>query len=302
MTVENEKPEAVGWEVVPDTEVETQEQNPAKVEAEKPQVPEQGKEFGKRAEQRIRQLVKRAKTAEELAAAAQAKIGEFEAELNQAREAIARINQGAGQASREQVQSQYLAARQKLLTAKEAGDSRGEVEAIEAMTQAQARWNQVQAPPAAPAKPKEESRQVQQAPQVHPQAQKWIDAASWWEEDDVARGAAIAVAQKLERQGLDPDDDEYYEELDKVLSKKFPEHYAQGGEVEEKPVQRPKQTVAGGSRTSGQPDSRVKVKLTEGQVKMAQRLGLPVEVYAEEVRKYNEAKGGPMEVTIRKRS
>jgi len=75
-------------------------------------------------------------------------------------------------------------------------------------------------------------------------------------------------------------------------------------EDEEEAQERPKkQVVAGGSRVAATVGSRQKVKLTEGQVKMAEKLGVPIEVYARNLARLDASKRadgtyGPVEIDV----
>ena len=78
------------------------------------------------------------------------------------------------------------------------------------------------------------------------------------------------AAVMLKKEGYDPSSDEYYAEVDRRMRESFPTKF----EEEEKP----KQVVAGVRRATKNTSN--KVRLTEGQIAMAQRLGVPQEEYA----------------------
>ena len=82
----------------------------------------------------------------------------------------------------------------------------------------------------------------------------------------------------MEEDGFNPTSDEYYEEIDKRIRKEFP-HKFNG---EEKASNKPVQTVASASRTSG--TGRKTVRLTPSQVAIAKKLGVPLEEYAKYVK------------------
>jgi hypothetical protein len=307
MTEENK----VLWEVEEEAPAAVSKQEEVKAEEAKP---DPQKEYGKRAEQRIRQLVRKAKTAEENARAAAERAAKLEEDLGSLKETVSKLQQGTVAQTREQLQSAYASARARYVAAREAGNTAEEVAASEAMQDARIRWaTSGQVPQAQPRKEErqfEEEQPQRQQGGVHPRAKSWIDGKDWWETDPVARGAAIAVAQKLDAEGWDPDDDAYYEEVDRLLKPKFPEHYG----VEDKPEKRleedaPKarvaQTVAGGSRTSATSGNPNKVKLTPNEVKLANKMRIPLEVYAQEKFKMQQATTSdgrvlPVEITTRR--
>lgn len=291
MTEENK----VLWEVeeepakaAPETEAKETE----KAEGEKP---DPQKEFGKRAEQRIRQLVRKAKTAEETAREAAARAARFEEELGAVKEIVARLQQGGVAQTKEALQQKYTTARARYLQAREAGNTADEVAAMEQMQQAQTQWVTMQSAPAAPAQNREEKREERkpEGQGLNPKAKAWIDGKEWWETDPIARGAAIAVASKLDAEGWDPDDDGYYEEVDRLMTGRFPDLYGVK-ETEKKPAPKAeeapvRQTVAGGSRTSQTQGGPTKVRLTASELKLAQKMRITPERYAAEKLKMQQA-------------
>ena len=71
-------------------------------------------------------------------------------------------------------------------------------------------------------------------------------------------------------EGYNPSSEEYYSELDKRIGESFPQE-----------TTRPKQTVAGVSKS---PSSPKKVRMNQNQIAMARKLGVPLEEYAKYVR------------------
>lgn len=291
------------WEVVDekpaDKETQPAETNQAEASTEQPA---QEEKKDTRFDRRIRSLVRRAKTAEEHLAAANERASKFEDELGQLRETVTRMQAGNVQNVRQSIEREYVAARERLRAAKEAADPAAEVAATEAMLRAQSQWNNLPRENVVrDTPPKEAERpQPQQARQddMHPKVKEWINSRDWWETDDVAKAAAIAIAGRLEREGeLTADDDEYYATIDRQLAKRFPELYP-----EAKTKEAPRQTVSGGSRVSQTNDGRTKVALTKSQLDFASKLGLTPEQYALEVKKMSDAtqngRVGPIEITV----
>lgn len=106
--------------------------------------------------------------------------------------------------------------------------------------------------------------------QVDPKALRWAQTNSWFGTDVAMTGAAYSIDAQLKKEGYDPSSDEYYAEVDRRMRESFPTKF----EEEEKP----KQVVAGVRRATKNTSN--KVRLTEGQIAMAQRLGVPQEEYA----------------------
>ena len=97
--------------------------------------------------------------------------------------------------------------------------------------------------------------------------------------------AAFGIHKKLiEDEGFDPESDEYYSELDRRIRREFPQKFSGSGK-------RAAQTVAGVSRGgSASPARGKKVRLTPTQVSIANRLGVPLEKYAEYVKEWRNVR------------
>jgi hypothetical protein len=89
---------------------------------------------------------------------------------------------------------------------------------------------------------------------------------------------AYDIHNKLVQEGIDPTDDEYYNQIDKRIRQEFPHKFSDGGEVNKPKTQK----VASAVRTS--PSGRRTVKLTPSQVAIAKKLGVPLEEYAKHVK------------------
>ncbi len=85
----------------------------------------------------------------------------------------------------------------------------------------------------------------------------------------------------VEKEGYDPQSDEYYEEIDKRLRVEFPQKF---DKVADNTTERakPAQTVASARRPAST-GRRKTVKLTPSQVAIAKRLGVPLEEYAKQL-------------------
>jgi len=79
-------------------------------------------------------------------------------------------------------------------------------------------------------------------------------------------------------EGYDPSSEEYYSELDRQLIDAFPDM--------KKSTAKPKQVVASVSRAPSSPNN--KVSLSNSQMAMARKLGVPLEEYAKFVRNAND--------------
>ena len=105
--------------------------------------------------------------------------------------------------------------------------------------------------------------------QVDPKALRWAQSNPWFGKDVAMTGAAYSIDAQLKTEGFDPSSDEYYAEVDRRVKESFPHKFEE---------QKPKQVVAGVRR--GTKNTTNKVRLSESQLAMAQRLGVPPEEYA----------------------
>jgi hypothetical protein len=105
--------------------------------------------------------------------------------------------------------------------------------------------------------------------------------------------AALAVDAELKAEGYSTTDDEFYEEIDRRMQENFPHKFKTNGKVPNERAagntSQPAQVVGKSSRTS--PNSKKKVKLSQNDVKLAEKWGIPLEKYAQEKLKAAQADG-----------
>jgi hypothetical protein len=142
--------------------------------------------------------------------------------------------------------------------------------------------------------PEQVQQQVQQQPvqqnNPDPRAVEWTQRNEWFGQDRIMTAAALALDAELKEQGYDPNDPEFYNEVDNRIREAFPTKFnsdvAQSS-VQEQPS-KPAQVVAGASRSTPAPN---KVKLTKEDVRLAQNWGIPLEQYAAEKLKVQDSDG-----------
>jgi len=121
--------------------------------------------------------------------------------------------------------------------------------------------------------------QPQKAP-PSPRAEQWAEENPWFGQDRVATYAAWGIHQSLiEQEGVEPDSDEYYNELNRRLREELPKRFAN-----ETRQQRSAPAVAPASRSSGINSARRTVRLSPSQIAIAKKLGVPLEEYAKYVK------------------
>jgi hypothetical protein len=95
--------------------------------------------------------------------------------------------------------------------------------------------------------------------------------------------AAWGLHQTLvDEEGIDPNSDEYYTELDNRLRTNFPTKFAPAQNTQRQRSNVP--AVAPASRSSGVNSARRSVRLSPSQVAIAKKLGVPLEEYAKYVK------------------
>ena len=118
-------------------------------------------------------------------------------------------------------------------------------------------------------------------PQITPKAKKWAEENSWFGTDEVMTNAAITIHNNISQEGIEVDSDEYYNEVNSILRKYFPDSFDAAKDEPKKETTKPVQTVASAGRSQ---QGRRTVKLTKSQVAIAKRLNVPLEEYARYVK------------------
>ena len=182
------------------------------------------------------------------------------------------------------VKTNMSAARQALKTAIESQDVEGQIaaqEQIANLTMDGARLRAMKV--AAESKPKEVNVTPQQtrSPQTDPMAEAWASDNPWFGNDSAMTYTAFDIHKALvEKEGYDPKSREYYQEVDKRIRVEFPHKFDKiEGQSTERA--RPAQNVASAKRSSST-GRRKTVRLTQSQVAIAKRLGVPLEEYAKQ--------------------
>ena len=125
----------------------------------------------------------------------------------------------------------------------------------------------------------EQDTQTNQTVQPDQKALKWAEDNTWFGSDDEMTSFALGYHQKLVKNGTDPQSDTYYEKLNTRMREVFPDQFEDYNDTLEDERPKKKSVVAPASRSK----SPKKVKLTQTQVAIANRLGVPLELYAKKV-------------------
>ena len=120
-------------------------------------------------------------------------------------------------------------------------------------------------------------------PTPSPRAEEWAEQNPWFGKDRTMTYAAWGLHQTLvDEEGIDPNSDEYYTELDNRLRTDFPTKFAPAPNTQRQRSNVP--AVAPASRSSGVNSARRSVRLSPSQVAIAKKLGVPLEEYAKYVK------------------
>jgi len=187
------------------------------------------------------------------------------------------------------ISSSIAAAQAKLAAARTNEDSKAEVEALTAISQlgyeqgklAELKTQHQVQETAAKEQPVQQQRQpIQQTPVRDPKAEAWAEKNEWFGKDNAMTYTAFDLHRKLtEEEGMDPQSDEYYAEVDRRIRLEFPHKFDRP--VEEKQTTKPTQNVASATRSTK--SGRKQVRLTSSQVAIARKLGVPLEEYAKQL-------------------
>ncbi len=219
-----------------------------------------------------------------------------ENELHTLKQRLEHLESGVGQRNENDFNERYATVKSELMIATEDGDSARQVELMEKMTDMQASRRVGELARAARARTNESAESMaktegarQEAPQA---AYNWWGRNRWFNTTDkrLESDYARALDAELEHEGFDKNSQEYYNELDNRLQKKFPALYSSSDSGKEEPKPKPPTAPSSGN-TGGKPkpskDGRI--RLTREELNMAKELGLSTEAelreYEKEVRK-----------------
>jgi len=120
----------------------------------------------------------------------------------------------------------------------------------------------------------------QSLPTPDPKAEDWAGKNTWFGKDRAMTFTAFEIHKDLvEREGFDPQTDEYYTEVDKRIKLEFPHKF----DTKETQTSKPTQNVASVKRSAVRQGKQT-VRLTSSQVAIAKKLGVPLEEYAKQIK------------------
>ena len=181
-------------------------------------------------------------------------------------------------------EAEYAKARKEYKTAQEAFDADAIISAQEALTDAKWKVENIKNFRPQPLQTTSDVVQtqqfVQQPPKPDEKSLRWQAKNQWFGADgfEEVTSYSLGLHQKLVNSGVNPQSDEYYEQIDNRVKNKFPEVF---GKAESRNERRPVSVVAPASRSTGSK----RIQMTTTQVALAKKFGLTPQQYAAQVAK-----------------
>lgn len=266
----------------------------------------------KGAQKRIRQLIQQRKERDDLIASLEKEKEELRKKATIQERDLALSLKNNIDSSEQQLLNRIDYAKRTYQQAVEAGDSNEMLQAQEQISQSHAelvglrgnkeawkRYNQevetrVQEQQQSPRTTAAQQPQPVNKPEYDPKAVVWAADNEWFGSNNVMTAAALAIDYELKNEGYDPSDDDFYQEIDRRMHEQFPHKFQGSAEGKSSARQtrssNSSQVVAGASRSSASPSSK-KIRLTQEDVRLANKWGIPLEKYAEEKLKAERSVG-----------
>ena len=303
VSIEETKDEAVIEQVEESTEKETdksyENERETKLEEGGEVIKEEGKkddeqleDYSKGVQSRIAKLTRKMREAERREKAALDYAKAIEAKRQTTETKFTKVNEDYVKQFETRVQSGLDSAQKELASAIENSDAVAQIEAqkkVAALSIDEARLNALKeqqsikkeepAPKLSDAEYLPEST-PNTLPSPDPRAEDWAGNNSWFGKDRAMTFTAFEIHKDLvEREGFDPQTNEYYAEVDKRIRLEFPQKF----DKREGQTSKPTQNVASVNRSTVRP-GRKTVRLTSSQVAIAKKLGVPLEEYAKQIK------------------
>lgn len=196
------------------------------------------------------------------------------------------VNQGQSallEQAKRVIQSEVEDAKRLYKEAYESGDSEKLLEAQEALTNAKIRADKVNnfkpTPLQVDETPVQITPQPTKAAPVDEKLLAWQERNQWFGTNKRMTAYALGVHEDLVSEGIPSGSDEYYKRIDADMKERFSEQFGAEESVDAKPQRTKSNNVAPATRST----APKKIVLTQTQVNLAKRLGVPLELYARKV-------------------
>ena len=275
----------------PDATVDIEE---VKEETDAPKSDEQLEDYSKGVQNRIAKLTRKMREAERREKAAVDYARAVETKRQELESRFKKTDSEYVKKFETSISSGLESAQKELASAIEAGDAAAQVEANKRIAtlafenakleQAKAGREEQKVEQPVLSQPPVQTRQVDEPINPDPKAEQWASNNSWFGNDKAMTYTAFEIHKDLtEKEGYDPNSNEYYAEVDKRIRVDFPHKF---GTTNNKQSTAPVQTVA--SATRSVKPGRKTVRLTSSQVAIAKKLGVPLEEYAKQLKHVKE--------------
>jgi len=274
------------------SEVDKTFENERETKLEKKEEKDELKEYSEGVQKRIAKLTRKMREAERQREEAVAYAQSIKSKNDEMEGRISKMDSSYVSEFETRVKTGLAAAKLALKNAIESQDVEAQIAAqqqLAALTMDEARVNSIKV--ANENKPKAQEREVnitpqQRAPQQQsdPRAEEWASRNTWFGNDSAMTYTAFDIHKTLvEKEGFDPQSNEYYTEVDRRIRLEFPHKF---DKVEDTTTERakPAQNVASARRSASTSKGRKTVKLSPSQVAIAKRLGVPLEAYAKQLK------------------
>jgi hypothetical protein len=126
-----------------------------------------------------------------------------------------------------------------------------------------------------------QTEQINSAPaQIDPKLQSWQDQNPWFGPNKRATAYALGLHEDLVNEGIQAGSDAYYKRINTDMRERFPDLFESEKQEDAPTPSKPKSNIVAPATRSTAPR---KVVLTQTQVNIAKRLGVPLELYARKV-------------------
>jgi hypothetical protein len=181
------------------------------------------------------------------------------------------------------VANELDAAKRQYKEAYEAGDSDALVNAQEALTTAKMKADKVNNFRPTPLQEEktvvQPAYQPQQAAPVDDKLLAWQDQNQWFGSNKRMTAYALGLHEDLVGEGIPAGSDEYYKRINTDMRERFADQFGADEPADAKPQRTKSNNVAPATRST----APRKIVLTQTQVNIAKRLGVPLELYARKV-------------------
>tara|TARA_B100000989_G_scaffold172608_1_gene129372 strand:- start:445 stop:1467 length:1023 start_codon:yes stop_codon:yes gene_type:complete len=249
-------------------------------------------EYSKGVQSRIAKLTRKMREAERREKAALDYAKAIEEKRKTTETKFSKVNEDYVKQFENRVKDGLDSAQKQLAIAIENSDAAAQIEAqkkiaalsidearLNALKEQQTTTKEVSAPKLSDANTLPEST-PQSLPTPDPKAEDWASNNSWFGKDRAMTFTAFEIHKDLvEREGFDPQTDEYYAEVDKRIRVEFPHKF----DTKETQTSKPTQNVASVKRSAVRQGKQT-VRLTSSQVAIAKKLGVPLEEYAKQIK------------------